>query len=70
MIISSLLKIKRLRLFTMLESEIEEGYDYWNDIAFINELDKMSADYKSGKVKGIPWEEVKREILNSSTRKK
>jgi putative addiction module component (TIGR02574 family) len=58
-------KIKAI--YTMLENEIEEGYDYWNDKDFINELEKRSADYKSGKVKGIPWEEAKAKILNSAT---
>jgi len=58
-------------IYTVLENEIEEGYDYWNDTAFINELDKMSADYESGKVKGIPWEDAKKQILSkkATTRK-
>jgi putative addiction module component (TIGR02574 family) len=57
-------------IYTMLEQEIEEVYDYWNDKDFIAELDKRSDDYKKGKTKGVPWEEAKARILNSSNRKK
>jgi len=54
----------------MLEQEIEEPYDYWNDTAFIAELDKRSSDYKNGKVKGVQWEEAKAQILTTAKQKK
>lgn len=54
----------------MLEDEIEEVYDYWNDKNFVAELNKRSAEYKSGKVKGVSWDKAKAQILNSATRKK
>ena len=57
-------------IYTMLEEEIEEAYDYWNDKEFVAELERRSADFKSGKVKGVPWEEVKARILASKTGKK
>ena len=43
-------------LYTMLEEEIEEAHDHWNDKAFVAELQKRSVDYKSGRLKSIPWE--------------
>jgi hypothetical protein len=57
-------------IYTMLEDEIEEIYDYWNDKNFVAELNKRSADYKSGKVKGMSWDKAKAQILNSTNRKK
>jgi putative addiction module component (TIGR02574 family) len=57
-------------IYIMLEEEIEEAYDYWNDKNFVAELDKRSADYKSGKVKAVPWELAKAQILSSAKRKK
>lgn len=57
-------------IYTMLENEIEEEYDRWNDKVFVNEMEKRSAELISGEVKGIPWEVAKRKILNSSTVKR
>jgi Putative addiction module component len=57
-------------IYTMLEDEIEEVYDYWNDKKFVAELNKRSADYKSGKVKGVSWDKAKAQILVSANRKK
>jgi hypothetical protein len=58
-------------IYTMLEDEIEEAYDYWNDKDFVSELNKRSSELRSGKVKGVKWEDAKAQILASSkTRKK
>ena len=56
-------------IFTMVEDELEE-FDWAKNKEFLAELDRRSADYKSGKVKGVPWEEAKRRILASSKNKK
>jgi len=56
-------------IYTMLEDEIEEVYDHWNDKDFITELNKRSAEYKSDKVKGIPWEEAKAKIMATGKKK-
>jgi hypothetical protein len=61
-------KIKAI--YTMLEEEIEEVYNYWNDKDFVAELEKRSSDYKNCKVKGVSWEEAKAQILSSAKRKK
>ena len=55
-------------IYTMLEEEIEEDYDYWNDKKFVAELNKRSADFKSGKVKGITWEDAKAKILKQKAK--
>ncbi len=53
----------------MLAEEIEEGYDYWNDKAFVAELDKRSSDFKSGKIKGVSWKEAKAQISGAAKQK-
>lgn len=53
-------------IYTMLEDEIEEVYDHWRDKNFIAELEKRSADFKSGKVKGVKWEDARARIQPSS----
>ena len=35
-------------------------FDWINDGVFLSELYKRSNDYKTGKVKGIPWEEARK----------
>jgi putative addiction module component (TIGR02574 family) len=57
-------------IYTMLEEEIEETFDHWKDKEFVEELEKRSADYKDGKVKGVSWEDAKAQILSSAKRKK
>jgi hypothetical protein len=62
---------KKVRaIYTMLEEEIEEVYDYWNDKNFTAELERRSAGFKSGKVKGIKWADAKSRILSSKTLKR
>jgi putative addiction module component (TIGR02574 family) len=47
-------------IFSIVEDEIAEKYNHWEDEEFLNELETRTKDYESGKVKGIPWEEVKK----------
>jgi putative addiction module component (TIGR02574 family) len=54
----------------MLEREIEEEFDCWNDNEFMEELDRRSNDYKNGNVKGVSWEEAKGRILSSTGKHK
>jgi hypothetical protein len=49
--------------------ERTKAQNHWQDENFIAELEKRSDDYKSGKVKGISWEESKAKILNSRKKK-
>jgi putative addiction module component (TIGR02574 family) len=57
---------KAKAIYTMVEEEINDAYDWSSDPAFIAELDRRSAEYKSGKVKGVPWEEVKKQVQGSA----
>ena len=47
----------------MVEGEITEKLNLWEDPAFLNELDQRLAEYESGKVKGSTWAEVKARSL-------
>jgi len=40
-------------------------YEWWNDDEFMAELDRREADLRSGKDKGVTWEEVKEHLLNN-----
>lgn len=51
-------------IYTIIESEISEMTNWWNDEKFIEELDKRSADLKSGKDKGVNWLELKRKLIS------
>jgi len=47
----------------MLEAEKES--DWWLNEEILSIVQERSAEYKSGKVKGIPWETAKKQILSS-----
>ena len=52
-------------IYTMLEDEIAELYDHWNDEKFTNKLEERSDEYKSGKVKGVRWDAARGFILKN-----
>lgn len=54
-------------IYTIVENDINEMNQWWNDEQFIAELDKQSADLKSGKDKGVSWDELKKELLRPTT---
>jgi len=45
-------------------AENTERYEWWNDKEMMAELDRRSADLRSGKVKGISLEESKAYLLS------
>jgi hypothetical protein len=45
-------------IYTIVESEIAEKLDLWDDEDFINELDRRIEELESGKVKGISRERL------------
>ena len=50
---------KKVKAFyTIVENDIEEDKTIWTD-EFLQELNKRTSDFESGKVKGYTWEEVK-----------
>lgn len=57
-------------LYTMLEAEIEQDYDHWQDEAFIQELNKRSEAYESGLTKGVPWKKAQERIKAKMAEKK
>jgi len=52
-------------IYTIMENDVNQLYEWWNDKELIAELDSRSSDLKSGKDKGSSWEDVKKELLNS-----
>lgn len=57
-------------IYTMLEEEIEESFDHWNDKAFVTELNKRSAERKSNRAVAVSWTDAKTQILSSKISKK
>lgn len=53
-------------IYTIVEREINEMDQWWNDKNLIEELNSRSADLKSGKDKGIEWNELKEGIKRST----
>ena len=50
----------------MEEKNQNEPQDHWDDEDFVNEMQSRVDDYESGRVKGIPWEEVKDKMRSRS----
>lgn len=61
-------KIKAI--YTMLEDEIDEVHDYWNDKVFIADVESRSSSLKTGKVAGVHWEKAKTQIAGAAKSKK
>ena len=53
-------KIKAI--FTLVESDIEEKYNWWEDEEFVAELDDRVKRYEEGTDKAFTFEEVKEEL--------
>ena len=51
-------------IYTIIKDEVSESYEWWNDDHLIEEIDRRSADLKSGKDNGISWEQAKARIIN------
>jgi len=56
-------KIKAI--YMMLEDEIAEETEWWNNAAFVAELEKEYAAWESGKDKGYSFADVKAEIVRA-----
>jgi hypothetical protein len=55
-------------IYTMVEDEINQKHDPWEDADFLNELDVRLKAYESGEVQGSSWTEVKQRILSKKKR--
>ncbi|MFY8037971.1 MAG: hypothetical protein ACOVMQ_12420 [Cyclobacteriaceae bacterium] len=49
-------------VYAMVEDEIEEVQDYWNDPKFLSELNRRRENYLSGKSKVYSLEEAMNQI--------
>jgi len=56
-------------LYTIVEREINEMEQWWNDKNLIDELNKRSEDLKSGKDKGTEWKDLKMSIKRSTVQR-
>ena len=52
-------------IYTIVEREINEMDQWWNNKYLIEEINSQSADLKSGRDKGIEWAELKKRIKKS-----
>ena len=55
-------------VYAMIKGDNTETYQWWEDKELVAELERRSTDLKSGKDKGVPWEEVKQRLLNKYIR--
>ena len=51
-------------IYTIIKDDVNDSYEWWNDDSLIAELDKRSNDLKSGKDKGISWNQTKDYLLS------
>lgn len=51
-------------IYTMVESEIQEELNLWEDADFLNEMKSRMDDYESGKDPGVSWEDVQQNLKN------
>ena len=49
--------------------EIEQESDWLNNEEVVSLIEERSAEYKSGKVKGVEWQQAKRQILSSNKKR-
>lgn len=53
-------------IYTIIENDISEMKNWWNDEKLVDELDKRASDLSSGKDQGVNWEELKRKLTNKT----
>ncbi len=51
-------------IYTIIENDVIEPYEWWNDKELLAELDYRSEQIKNGIDKGQLWEDAKKEILS------
>jgi len=56
-------------IYTILEDQINERYEWWNDKDHVQKLEKQTEAVKSGSVQTKTWEEIK-ERFTAKRRKK
>jgi hypothetical protein len=56
-------------IFTLVESDIEKEYHWWEDEEFLDELDERGRRHKEGIDRAYTFEEAKEEILKLKSEK-
>lgn len=46
-------------IYAIVEGEIDQVSEWWNDKELMSELEKRSADLKNGKDEGVTWTDLK-----------
>ncbi len=50
---------KKLKaIYVMVEDEIEEKYDIWNNKDFVAEIERRTSEMENGSAKTYTWDEV------------
>jgi hypothetical protein len=49
-------------IFSIFEDQLSESYNWWEDDEFVADLEQRVEDIKTGKDKGVTWEEIKIKI--------
>ena len=51
-------------IYILLEAELQEPSDWTANESIVAEIDRRTDEYRAGKVTGIPWKDVKAQILS------
>jgi hypothetical protein len=52
---------KKVRaIYTIVESDMDQVNEWWQDEKLVSELEQQSADLRSGKDAGIAWSDLKK----------
>ena len=54
---------KLIAIYTMVEDEIGESYNKWNDKDFVKEMNRRMSELETGKIKSHTWDEVKKRSM-------
>jgi len=52
-------------IYTMIEDDLANQINWWEDEDFITNLDLISTNLKNGTDKGVVWSNLKNELINS-----
>jgi len=53
-------------IYTIIENDLNEQQEWWEDKDFVSTLDRISIDLKNCSDKGIVWGDLKNELLKKS----
>jgi hypothetical protein len=62
--------MKMNAIYMILEDDIAEQTEWWNDFAFVSELEKEYESWDSGKAMGYSLVDIKAEIASRKAKKR